>query len=637
MRINEVVFSNFRGGTLNVPLQGIDIITGMNGIGKTRILQAVQLAISGAVPHPIEDRNIDTIELFTRQIGKQVMEVALSFDLFGDGFYRIFSLDSKDGKDSVSQEFKFADGKDRKPKEAEKYIAELLGEFPVMLDIHKFIRMSDEKRAQMMMEIGSFNVEKWNEASLREMLFGYCYEKDLKTEILEIALKTYSAKIKADVRSGLIDLQDYFKKQESDLKKEIKVMSSAAQGAVALNVTDGKTSLRPASIINEELEKCLSDYSQVDKTISEASASRRNFESLQKEKEQIEKHLETLDVDAHNRYIAEYNEELTNLSAEIAPLPNLALEMKSIDEQLIALTPADRELCPHCGQEAGKALELSRMRLSVEQEYHRLKQVEQTCELRRRDLQGLQAALKNAKTYQDRLAFINAQKHENAYDVDSLTLQLEALKSKGQSLRKEHDERVAYDTKILQAKEAAAKMKKAEENLETVKAVREKLRLIRWEIVREVLEPIESKASALFNSTNGLGFNATFKFMFEDSRGNEVFKFGWMINAELGEMFVDFDSLSTAQQLFTLVAILSPLIELGNPKLKLLMLDNCEVIHPDLREKFLWLLIRAKEVCSLDNILIASSGSYSSHIILKDAVDVDPSLNFIDLTEEATA
>lgn len=630
MKINEVVYSNFRGGTLNVPLQGIDIITGMNGIGKTRILQAVQLAISGAVPHPIEDRNIDTVELFTRQIGKQVMETMLVFG--DDRFSRIYSIDSKDGKDSVSQEISFFDNQDWKLKEAEAKIKGLLGEFPVMLDIHKFIRMSDEKRAQMMMEIGKFDEEKWNETSLRALLFEHCYTAELPTEILETALKTLSPKIKANVRAGLIDLQEYFKKQESDLKKEIKTMSATAQGAVSLNVTNGKTSMRPAATINEELEKCREDYSNLDKTIAEAEASRKNFEDLKEEKEEIEKDLSHVTDEELTSKIAEKNSVLSERIAEITDLPKLIEEIKNIDDMLVSLTPADRELCPVCHQEAGKALELSRKRLSVEQEYHRLKGIENECELIRRDIKALQSIVESRVGKQKRLDFINSQKHENAHDIDSLTLQLEALKTKGTALAKEHDERVAYDTKILQAKEAASKTKEAEANLETVKALREKIRLIRWEIVREVLEPIESKASNLFNSINGLGMNAQFKFMFEDSRGNEVFKFGWHLNAELGEMFVDFDSLSTAQQLFTLAAIMSPIIELGNPKLKLLMFDNCEVIHPDLRERFLHLLIKAKELCNLDNIIIASSDGYgiASNLPLNE-------LNFIDLKEEAIA
>ncbi len=688
MKINSVLLDNFRGGSMELPLNGLNVITGQNGVGKTRILQAIQLAVSGNVPHPIEDRNIDLVELFTREIGKQVMSVGLAFGLTRPGFSRIYTIDNKNGSASVSQEILFTDVSETKVKEGEKRIKEMLGEFPVMIDVHEFIRLSDEQRSQLMMEIGAFNIEKWNEPSLREILFSHCYSQELPTKILEAALGKFSVMLKVDVRGGLLGMQEYFKKLESELRKEIKMMSATAQGAVSLNVTNGKTSLRPTATIKEELEAAREQYAKVVAEIAQAKASREQYEKLQKEAVELESKINAVKTLASPDKIVSLKNLLTEKSALIVEVPkewvDRMAQLTSLVEEanqlhvdarmkentakvnIVAMqekwTLLSQGKCPTCGQECSEVadsitsaienatIELGELRndvlafdarkqnLVTEQQelldkiaVHRqaVTKAEKEIAQIQSDVSSMQSKLDSISTLENRLKEVREYKHENAYDLDALELQLQGLKNKGELLNAEYTERVQYDAKILQAKEAAAKMKEAEANLEIVKTLREKIRLLRLEIVREALEPIREKASKIFGYALPFGKRIKFDFQFEDARGNEVFKFGWNIENDLGTIFVDFDSLSTAQQLFTLVAVLSPLIELGNPKFKLLMLDNCEVIHVLLREKFLKVLALAKEICWLDNILIASSGEYPQL--------ENQGFNYIRLSEEVPA
>ena len=243
----------------------------------------------------------------------------------------------------------------------------------------------------------------------------------------------------------------------------------------------------------------------------------------------------------------------------------------------------------------------------------------------------MEGTLAHVEVLENRLKEIDAYKHDNTLNIDEAEMQLQALSTRGSNLQKELGDRIAYDTKIIQAKEAAAAAKKADATLRTVKDMQEQLRMMKWEIVREALEPIREKASLIFTA-NQIGKRAEFDFLFEDARGNEVFKFGWKIENELGSMFVDFDSLSTAQQLFTLVAVLAPLIELGNPKFRILTLDNCEVVSEEYRPAFIEELVRAKVLC-LDNIIIASSSEYPEHYL---DVEPIPEVKFHNL-EEVTA
>lgn len=694
MKLTMIKLNNFRGGSLELPLTGLDIITGLNGVGKTRVLQAAQLAISGAVPHPVEERNIDLMELFTREIGSSVMSVGVELSDELASFERIYTLESKDGKLSVSQDFEFADTERRKVKEAEKHIQSLLGHFPVMLDVHKFIRLSDEQRAQMMMEIGALDPERWNEGTVREMLFEHCYTNKHSTDQLEDAFRKFSAKIRANIRLGLLDMQEHFKSLESDLKKGIKTMSAAAQGAVQLNVTDGKKSMRPTATINEELNKARADYAKLVNDIANAKAARDQHEKNQKEAAELARKIDAVLETASPEKLAEINIQMSKLSGEITVVPS---ELLARFEELILATRETKRLideaqtkkavaqnsvlelekrakdleggkCPTCGQECesalsdvGKLLDEAFGRLTtltndvlayanrladqadeqivVEHQIKMHKDAVATAEnqlnaLRNKHFQ-MQTQLASIETLQTRLREVRETKIDNALDIDTLEMHLESVKQLGETLNREYTERVQYDTKILQAKEAAALMKAGEEKLATVKSIRERIRTMRWEIVREALEPIEKKASDLFRSaTGGFGQNARFAFQFEDARGNEVFKFGWEIENELGKMFVDFDSLSTAQQIFTLVSILAPLIELGNPQFKMLMLDNCEVVHERYRPHLLDLLKFAKEKCYLDNILIASSGDFPDYYPIGDRIE---GVNIVNLSEEVDA
>lgn len=694
MKILNVKTDNFRGGSSEIPLNGLDIITGPNGVGKTRILQAVQLAISGAVPHPIEDRNIDTLELFSREMGKGVMTVSLLLDNPNDpnvenqpvGYQRIYTLEHKEGTYKVSQQIDFSDGESRKVKESEAQIKEYLGDFPVMIDVHKFIRMSDEQRAQLMMQIGSMNIEKWNEASLREMLFSHCYQFELPTAILEKAISIYSPKLKADIRSGLFEMQEYFKKEEASLRKEMKTMSAAAQGAVALNVTNGVKSLRPTATINEDLLKAREDYTKLTNDLAKAKASREQFEKMKEEAVKLEESIRKAKESASEEKIAVLEGEILKHQKHVLPVPEewtkriieLTSQLEEANQLLIDArmkehtakanivgmqekwTLLSQGKCPTCGQECGEiadgitsaietaVIELQdltndvlaltqrvaniteedkNLTLKIAEHRERAVKSEMAINLHRSAIEVMRSEIKSYATMEARLKEVQEYKHDNAIDINLLEVQLASLEQKGKELNQEHTERIAYDTKVLQAKEAAKKMKEAEANLGTVKEIREKIRLLRWDIVREALEPIRTKATSIFRALRRQ--DTQFDFRFEDGRGNEVFQFGWTIKGEYGDMFVDFDSLSTSQQIFTLVAVLSPLIELGNPKLKLLMFDNVEVIDPEMRERFINILALAQEVCWLDNIIVASSGEFPRI--------ENYGINYINLVAEAVA
>ncbi|HAL56899.1 MAG TPA: hypothetical protein DCP63_10605, partial [Bacteroidetes bacterium] len=232
----------------------------------------------------------------------------------------------------------------------------------------------------------------------------------------------------------------------------------------------------------------------------------------------------------------------------------------------------------------------------IESEIHAL-------ELELSGLQSKNARLAEMKTEYDALA---SKTFDISLNTAEAELQLQALSQRMRTLQAEKDEKLSFDTRIIAAKEAAAKAHRAKESAEWVKQSLAILTDIRWKIVRSSIEPIRKEASRLFALTLDADSKAEFDFQFRDLRGNEVFKFGWKTKGVLGDMFIDFDSLSTSQQVFTIAALLIPMIQRANPKFRFLMMDNVEVIDDSRRFTFSKML----EAAEMDNIVLASSAEW---------------------------
>lgn len=671
MKANLLTINNFRGSdNQTLDLTGVDVLTGANGIGKTRILQALQLAVSGVVPHSIEDRNIEAIELFTRQLGKMDMHVGLSFDS-GASFERIFNIVMKKDLPSVTQSIGFtADGVSSEvgSEEGGRQIRNLLGDFPYMLDIHKFIRLSDEKRAELIMKFGAFDAEKWNPATVRTSLFEHVYTYLLDVSIAEAAMKAVAGPMKLDVRTGLIALMEWLKKEQSNYKKEIKQFSATSQGAAKMLGTDGKSSMRPAETIREELATARADWTTLNQQIATARSGKEQYGKMQTEGKEIDVAIRAIRTVASKEKIADL--EAQNAAIMVAILPEGVLEQEEAlklaieeNENDVALKKehvmqgetnlkqlqAQAELlkdgkCPTCGQQCADVFEgygtaIDNTNIEIQDNRDTLAQFEATMARNKDSLIDVMkqigdsiiafenaAKLKSGLDYQidlmrekiasiatqeNRLQVIRNYKYEDSLNLDESQLQLDGLTSRGNALNAELEKRVEYDTEIRLAKESAQKRAETEFKAKTIAELLELTKSFRWDIVRQALAPIKEKVAALFTNAAILSSGpVTFDFMFLDARQNECFKFGWRTSSELGEMFIDFDSLSTSQQLFTLVSVLSPLIELGNPKFKCLLLDNVEVIEESNRPAFLSLLVDAQRECNLDNVLVASSGEF---------------------------
>lgn len=671
MKLLNVGMQNFRGtDNQKMSLSGIDIITGSNGVGKTRFLQAVQLAIMGNVPHPIEDRNIDKVEMLTRKDGIDNMMV--SVETSGKRISRIdrkFDLKRSNGKDSVNQSIALYPTTEKSVTECERKIKDVFGDFPYMLDIHKFIRLSDAERAKLIFEFCPVS-DQWTKETLIEKITDTLLSTDPWDKLyLETIDKELSAQLTGrNISAMIVNALNYLKQKESDLKKEAKNNQNGSSASLQNTHVDGKSALRHVQDILADIDEYRKKQNELTERIAQARATKQAIDRLDEEKKHLVSQIEMErslvkpeNIELLRNKIAEENGQLIAFPPEIKeknekdlselhaiheeiPRMNLkhSLVQAKIDELVKKKELFKSGVCYACGQSVHGVLEnfdeeyqslmndlselgsqideLNRKRAALDEaimhdvknlryaEAENARHHEEINKLLRQiaEIDGRSIGLKALEKRLDELNHTSVD--GDTLNIDEAVLQHEALGKKLETLTIELNEKQTYDTRILMVKELAMKAKRNEELLEMVKAIISTLTEVRWSIVREALEPVKQDAGRLFRF---LGYNAEFDFQFQDTRGNEVFKFGWKISTPLGESFVDFDSLSTAQQIFTIVSLLAPLINLGNPDLRLLILDNCEVIHESYRPMFIDLLAEAKSKF-LDNIIIASSATFPS-------------------------
>lgn len=175
---------------------------------------------------------------------------------------------------------------------------------------------------------------------------------------------------------------------------------------------------------------------------------------------------------------------------------------------------------------------------------------------------------------------------------DGILSNIEILKAK---IAEQEKAKIAY----ISMKQTMLEAKTAQYYVNCFKNLNQELGIkgIQGLIVKDSLEPIRSDIQ---ENLKLLGINNEFYFKCETESGKEIFQFGW-IN-ENGRQ-LNFDALSTGQQLLLLVAFMTTVISKANPKVKILALDNIEKLD----EKNLCKVLKGLKAIEnkFDNILIS--------------------------------
>ena len=199
----------------------------------------------------------------------------------------------------------------------------------------------------------------------------------------------------------------------------------------------------------------------------------------------------------------------------------------------------------------------------------------------------------------EELANLESESTGSVATSDVLTKQRDGLKAQIDTLKTKIEEQEKAKTTISNMKASMIDSSTSENNHAGAKYLAEALgpKGIQGKMLIGALNPIRDAVTANLLT---MGFERSFFFLTESTSGQEVFRFGWV---DEQEREVDFDALSTGQQMIVLIALLVTILERANPPLKILAIDNVENLD---RANFACVLAGLDKMAErLDNILLA--------------------------------
>lgn len=202
--------------------------------------------------------------------------------------------------------------------------------------------------------------------------------------------------------------------------------------------------------------------------------------------------------------------------------------------------------------------------------------------------------------FQEELTRLMNQPAEAIASLDVLSSEVSDIRIRISELKSSIDEKTKARQTIILMQQSMLENKTAEMKVACLKSLSEALgpKGIQGELVKEILEPIRTDIGA---NLKLMGFDHEPFFQTESETGKEIFQFGW--TNEHGHK-VNFDALSTGQQMIFLAAMMLVIVGRANPKTKVLVLDNLN--HLD-RMNFELILMGLSHVSGVDNIILAGA------------------------------
>lgn len=203
------------------------------------------------------------------------------------------------------------------------------------------------------------------------------------------------------------------------------------------------------------------------------------------------------------------------------------------------------------------------------------------------------------RLHQEELARLEGEPMLVIAPLDALEIQIRGLRNQIAEGKTKLEEQERARNTLTNLKASMIDGKKAELHLLAAKALVEALgpKGLQGELVKDALGPIQEDIQALLAA---MGIDRPFFFKTESETGREVFQFGWV--SQSGRE-LNFDALSTGQQLMLLVAVLTAIVDRAKPPLRVLAIDNIENLD---RQNLSAVLDGLNQMASKwDNILLA--------------------------------
>lgn len=651
MKINKVIIENFKGQSKIQELTGMDFFIGHNGVGKSTIQEAIILANLGYLPRT--DKKANNIFETYSSSSDQFM-VGLELENFK------CSRTFKNKNNKVSETIGISPSlKEKNATQKKERIEKELGTIPMFINFQEFVSMSDTDRRNFIYEVAGITGE-WNKEKVKEYLLNKIGDNSELKDILNEVLKEYVDFFSAE--DGINAMLDFIKQKESFYKSETSKHLAAAQ---KLSEIKNELSITDKGLVedNTRLKELRSKLILLEKKISSNEEKTKLFNKNKDIKFNITKEINVLKsnlIDISNiekdinilkkkdfdSKIEILNDTISKIEIEINSLRktfnstiangqrikgqidnyNKTINIIKKQQGHCAINPSIScnkdfsEFLSHCNKEV-KNLLLERNKLinqyrNINQEI-KFKENEQKKlyldkenitnnkfdnQSKINDYQNLinenLNIKENIRNKERILNQLNSQTNESIISIEMLFVEQKGIVQQIAELEEIISQKEKAKRDLINLKATLSE----KENYKTLFENYKKLHMLlgtkglQGELVKNSLSPLEK---TITENLSLMGLNVEFKFKCINKNNKEILHFGWLKDSS----FVNFKALSTAQQLITSTAIIVSLIDIVNPNLKMLLIDNIENLDCENLNQFINALSKINH--KLDNIILS--------------------------------
>lgn len=151
--IRKISFNNFKNKRGTQELTGFDMFTGENGVGKSAVIEAIELSLLGK----IKDRKTPK-DIFKLSRDDKNMSVGVELDVNGNREFiarNFYKKEKSDGTAAFSQKLDITFSDKKTIKEQEEEMAEILGTIPVSFDFNSFAALSNREKKDFILSFSS--------------------------------------------------------------------------------------------------------------------------------------------------------------------------------------------------------------------------------------------------------------------------------------------------------------------------------------------------------------------------------------------------------------------------------------------------------------------------------------------------
>ncbi|WP_405315691.1 hypothetical protein, partial [Faecalibacillus faecis] len=314
MKINRINFENFKNKNGVTELSGLDLFIGPNGIGKSAILQGLQLALTGELDAGSAARNI------LKYASADKMSIGIETDT-GLSVIRNYTKKASGCSSSVKTNF----SEEKSKKALDEVISSSFGQLPIAFNFENFSNMSENEQKAWLLSFCS------SEYSLDEAKKYLLVNGSEDTEYATIVDNMIDIISDGTIDEQIGEMLIISKEQLSFTKKEIARLESSIQKVTAEKIALGIDS-KGIKIEEKKLEKLQNKLLEQEKEL----AVLEKTHTMYARKQELEDKLAHINVETLQKTINECNKTLGDCQNNIVLLQNKDNELTEILNQLIS-------------------------------------------------------------------------------------------------------------------------------------------------------------------------------------------------------------------------------------------------------------------------------------------------------------